>query len=133
MAGRSELRDFIDVIYLHERHLALDALVWAAVGKDGGFTPESAINWMRRHAVFRPEDAAAILTVQPISLPALKEQWLRASESALEQIRRLPPEEVGCLYLDSAGQPVSPDPESSEFAKLTRHYGSVKGAWPRIV
>jgi hypothetical protein len=40
---------------------------------------------------------------------------------------------VGCLYLDRAGKPVCPDPATTEFPKLTRHFGSVKGAWPRIV
>jgi hypothetical protein len=37
------------------------------------------------------------------------------------------------LYLDATGKPVCPDPASPEFPKLTRHYGSVKGAWPHIV
>ena len=45
---------------------------------------------------------------------------------------RLPAEEVGCLYLDGNQQPVTPNPESPEFAKLTRHFGSVRGAWPVI-
>jgi len=40
---------------------------------------------------------------------------------------------VGCLYLDRTGQPVCPDPAATEFPKLMRHFGSVKGAWPRIV
>jgi hypothetical protein len=41
--------------------------------------------------------------------------------------------ELGALYLGAAGQPVCPDPATPDFPKLTRHYGSVKGAWPRIV
>jgi hypothetical protein len=48
-------------------------------------------------------------------------------------IARLPPDEVGCLYLNASGKPVCPDPDSPEYPKLTRHFGSVKGAWPRIV
>ena len=88
---------------------------------------------MRRHAVFRPEDLAAVITSRTLSLPSLKEQWLNASEAALELIRHLPLEDAGCFYLDATGQPISPDPDSANFAKLTRHFGSLKGAWPRIV
>jgi hypothetical protein len=40
---------------------------------------------------------------------------------------------VGCLYLDHTGKPICPDPAAPDFPKLTRHFGSVKGAWPRIV
>jgi hypothetical protein len=68
-----------------------------------------------------------------VTLPQLKEQWLAAATAALELITRLPLDEVGCLYLDAAGKPVSPDPNSPEFPKLTRHFGSVKWAWPRVV
>jgi hypothetical protein len=133
LAGRSELRDCLDLVYLHQRHLHLGALVWAAVCKDPGFTPESLIDWMRRHAVFRPDDLLALATTHPVTLQILKKDWLEASESALELVLRLPMEEAGCLYLDSQGMPSCPDPGSPEFFKLTRHFGSVKGAWPRIV
>jgi hypothetical protein len=30
-------------------------------------------------------------------------------------------------------RPVCPDPSSPDFAKLARHFGSIKGAWPCIV
>ena len=83
--------------------------------------------------MYRPEDLADLTLWEPVTLPQLKEQWLEASASALELIAGLPPGEVGCLYLDRAGKPVRPDPTSAEFAKLTRHFGSVKGAWPHIV
>jgi hypothetical protein len=133
LAGRSELRDCLDLVFLHQRHLRLGALVWAAVGKDPGFTPESLVDWMRRHAVFRPDDLLALTTTSPVNLHILKKDWLEASESALELILRLPMEEAGCLYLDSHGRPVCPDPGSPEFSRLTRHFASVKGAWPEIV
>ena len=43
-AGRSEARDLIDVLELHERRLHLGALAWAGSGKDPGMTPESIID-----------------------------------------------------------------------------------------
>jgi hypothetical protein len=35
MAGRQKIRDFLDTLFLHQQHLHLAALVWAA-GKDPG-------------------------------------------------------------------------------------------------
>ena len=110
----------------------IGALAWAAAGKDPGFTPESLIGWMQRHAIFRPDDLLALATSQPVDLQSLKKHWLEASDSALQLISRLPMVEAGCFYLDASGKPVFPDPDSPHFGNLTRHYGSVKGAWPRI-
>jgi hypothetical protein len=63
----------------------------------------------------------------------MKERWIGIVHESRALIARLPAVELGCLYLDAAGKPICPDPASPEFPKLTRHYGSVKGAWPRIV
>lgn len=132
-AGRPEIRDWIDVLHLNERHLHLAALAWAGTAKDPGLSPEAIIRWGGRQAVYRPEDLADLALTEPVTLPQLKERWLAASSAALALIARLPLDEVGCLYLDATGKPVCPEPDSLEFPKLTRHFGSVKGAWPRIV
>ena len=105
----------------------------ATAPKDPGFSPEAIIRWGGRQAVYRPEDLADLPLSEPVTLPQLKEQWLEASSAAFELIARLPLDEVGCLYLDRTGKPVCPDPAVTDFSKLTRHFGSVKGAWPRIV
>ena len=39
LAGRGELRDYLDVLFLHRNVLSLGALAWVACGKDSGFTP----------------------------------------------------------------------------------------------
>ncbi len=132
-AGRSEVRDLVDVLHLHERHLQLGALAWAGTGKDPGLSPEAIIRWGGRLAVYRPEDLADLRLSEPVTLPQLKERWLEASSAALQLIAGLPLGEVGCVYLDRAGKPVCPDPTTTEFPKLRRHFGSAKGAWPRIV
>jgi hypothetical protein len=68
----------------------------------------------------------------PIDLSATKQKWVAVVQAARVLVEHLPASEVGCLYLNAAGQPVCPDPAGPDFPKLTRHFGSVKGAWPRI-
>lgn len=70
---------------------------------------------------------------KPIDLVATKQAWFAALQEARELVGRLPAAELGCFYLDATGEPTRPDPGAPEFPKLTRHYGSVKGAWPRVV
>ena len=69
---------------------------------------------------------------KPVDLVECKKQWLESVRTAKELFDRLPAEEVGCLYLDAQGKPVTPDPASAEFPALRRHFGSVRGAWPVI-
>lgn len=130
-AGRTEARDFVDVLDLHARHLTLGALCWAACGKDAGFTPELLIEEMNRHTHYRAEDFRQLALKRPPDPVGLKKQWLQAQEQARDLVRRLPAEHLGCLYLDRTGKPVTPVPNDASFASLRTHFGSVRGAWPR--
>lgn len=131
--SRHEFRDYVDAFYLHQQHLHLGALAWAAAGKDPGLTPELILDWIKRHTTYSPEQVKEVALREPLDLVRTKKQWLQAIEGAEALVARLPMHEVGCLYLDGANHPVCPDPDSPEFPTLKRHYGSVKGAWPRIV
>jgi hypothetical protein len=130
LAGRAEVRDFIDILFLHETYLSLGAICWAACGKDQGFTPRSLLDFAKRHMKFRAEDLARENLARPISLVELKEAWLKAADQAEHLFARLPLADVGCLYLTPSFQPVTPDSASPDFAKLIRHFGSIRGAWP---
>lgn len=132
LAGRQKLRDFLDCLFLHRRHLHLGALVWAAAGKDPGLTPEFILDWALRGNRFYPEDLAEVRLEQPLDLVATKQEWFEAVQEARQLVARLPANELGCLYLDPAGRPVCPDPEAPEFSRLTRHHGRLRGPLPRI-
>jgi len=132
LAGRNEIRDYLDVLHLHQNHLSLGALAWAASGKDGGLTPDFILEEAQRNSRFPNSQMAKLKLSQPVDLVALKHIWLDALRAARELFPRLPAEEVGCLYLDESGAPVTPEPASPGFAKLKRHFGSVRGAWPVI-
>jgi hypothetical protein len=132
LAGRSEIRDLVDILYLHDNYLHLGAICWAACGKDQGFSPLFLLNEARRNAKFREPDLVSGYLAHPVTLPELKQRWLDAAADAEKLFARLPAGEVGCLYLDNAGSPVTPNPESSAFQTLVRHFGSVRGAWPNL-
>ena len=132
LAGRGELRDYLDVLFLHRNVLSLGALVWAACGKDAGFTPQYLIEEAQRLAHYPAVRLNSLLLSEPVDLVESKRQWLGAVAEAQTLFLKLPPEDVGCLYLDAQGQGVTPDPTSSGFVLCRRHFGSVRGAWPVI-
>lgn len=132
-AGRRVIRDFLDVLYLHETFLPLGALVWAATGKDPGLSPLFILNELVRTSKYREEDLDDVQLARPVSLVELKQKLLNAVRTAEELVSRLPAVDVGCLYLDATGKVVTPDPDAAEFAGLTRHFGKLRGSWPRVV
>jgi len=132
LVGRQKIRDYLDCLHLHESHLHFGALSWAAAGKDPGLSPEYIVDWAARGNRFTQDDLKDVRWNGPLDLRDCKRRWLAALEESRLLIATLPPAEMGCLYLDDKGKPVCPDPASSDFPKLTRHFGSVKGAWPRI-
>lgn len=133
-ASRREARDYVDLLHLDATFLPLGPLVWAASGKDPGMTPNFILEELVRHAHYREEDFARLLLARPIDLHAAKREWLRAIEVSRQLIDQLPAAEVGCLYLDPRGEPVSPEPSDAErFQRLIRHTPTLGGAWPRVV
>ncbi len=132
LAGRSEIRDFVDVLYLHDTYLSLGALAWAACGKDPGFTPNFLLDHAGRHVAYTQQDLERLELRKPLDLRDLKIRWLAASEQARDLVKKLPAEEIGCLYLDAHGNPVDPDPASSDFNAWKRHQGSLRGSWPVV-
>lgn len=132
LAGRGELRDYLDVLQLDALHLSLGALAWAASGKDLGYTPSFLIEEAQRLTHYPKALLAKIDLTAPVDLVECKQRFQAAARAAIELFDLLPAEEVGCLYLDANNQPVTPNPRSPAFPKLHRHFGSVRGAWPVV-
>lgn len=133
-AGRVKIRDYVDMIHLDESGLTLGALAWAATGKDPGMAPLFVLDELSRNArYYRPEELNDVRLVRPTTVQALKEKWLPMLRRARFLVESLPEFEVGCLYLDAAGKVVTPEPETAGFAALKRHFGSLRGSWPRVV
>ena len=130
--GRGEPRDYLDVLFFHQRHLSLGALCWASAGKDPGVNPFMILEECQRTTHFHRDQFRELNLAAPLDLQGLKRTWIEASREAQSLLEHLPAEEVGCLYLDAAGKPVTPDPASAGFPALRRHFGTVRGAWPVI-
>lgn len=132
LAGRNEVRDFVDLLYLDEIYLSLGALSWAACGKDPGFTPEFLLDQAGRHVAYNQADLDRLHLREPMNIVAMKGKWLNAMEQARSLDASLPPDEIGCLYLGPDNNPVTPEPASGTFSTLVRHKGSIRGAWPTV-
>lgn len=132
LAGRDEIRDFVDVLHLHDAYLSLGAMAWAACGKDPGFTPEFLLDHAGRHTAYTQADLDHLRLRAPLELTAMKQRWFAALEEARALVALLPPNELGCLYLGRDQLPVTPDPAASGFPALVRHKGSTRGTWPTV-
>lgn len=133
LAGRDEPRDLVDILFVHDTILPLGALVWAAVGKDPGFSPPSLLEQLRRAGRFRPEDLARLDLVRPFDLQEGKRKWLGALAAAEAFVAERPAEEVGCLYYSPARRGFGqPEPGTDlESQGMVTHFGRPGGVLPR--
>ena len=128
--NRHEFRDYFDIVYLHEKHLHLGALVWAAAGKDPGLTPEFILDWFKRSARYDVGEVAKVNIAGAIDLKAMKRIFLVACEESERLFKELPMEDIGCFYLGTQDEPVVPNPKAPIFGTLKRHFASRGGSVP---
>lgn len=131
LAGRDEPRDVLDTLHFHEHLLALGPLVWAAVGKDPGFSPLSLLEMIRRRGKIREEDLTHLNLSEPIDLKALKAAWLTALDEAEAFVNSRPAGEVGCLYY-SLEREAFVNPNAAPGERVVPHYGRPGGVIPRV-
>lgn len=132
LAGRDEARDLVDMDYILEHILPLGPLVWAAVGKDPGFSPLSLLEQLKRSGRYRPEDVARLDLARPFDMQRAKERWLAALADAEAFVEQRPPDELGCLYYAPSRQRFEaplPDADLSEQG-LVIHFGRPGGVLP---
>jgi len=127
LVGRREPRDLLDALYLHDTVLPFGATVWAAAGKDPGFTPHAILDLARRVGRYRQRDLDRLDLAKPMDITVLKQRWLVILDSCEAFINGRPPDEIGCLYWDG-GEFVQPAPGS----KAVCHYGRPGGVIPVV-
>ena len=128
LAGRTEVRDLIDILTLHDTTLHLGAICCAACGKDPGFTPDLLLDLIGRNARVTPDLLAREALRKSIDLRQLKLRWLDAHSEARALIGTLPASELGSVYVGNDGT-VSRVPQSNDRARA----GSVRGVLPVVL
>jgi hypothetical protein len=126
-AGRREVRDIVDLVTTHESVLPLGAVVWAAVEKSPGFTPEGLIAEIRRNARYSAAEWKALRTAEPIDPVSILARLRAALEEAEAFVARMPTEKVGLLFIEN-GRAVQPDPDHLD--RYEAHAGQRQGHWP---
>ena len=130
LSARTETRDYIDILDLARRY-SLEAIVWAACGKDEGFSPLFLLKMMRRFAKIEPGtlDEIKARDLDPI---AMKMEWIEICDRAEEEMIRLADTEldmpIGVAFVNDRSESgwIGRDPS------LSIHRPSLRGCWPRL-
>jgi hypothetical protein len=126
-AGRRELRDLVDLVTVHETILPLGAVIWAAVEKSPGFTPEGLIAEIRRNSNYPAAEWRALQSTEPLDPKDITARLRAALDEAEAFIARMPTDKIGLLFLQ-AGEVVQPDPDRLDTYQT--HGGQRRGQWP---
>jgi hypothetical protein len=135
LAGRLEPRDWIDVLTTHDRLQPLGYLVWAACGKDPGFSPVSLLAEAGRSGRYSQAelDELAFDGSAP-DARVLGAKWHRMLSEAQMIVEALPSNESGEAVLDRQGVPYRKGPEAlpADLREHTIvfHEGRIGGVWP---
>ena len=89
-AGRRELRDLVDLVTIHEKILPLGAVIWAAVEKSPGFTPEGLIAEIRRNSQYPAAEWRALATAEALDPAGILSRLRRALDEAEAFVLRVP-------------------------------------------
>ncbi len=130
LAARTETRDYIDILEL-SRIYPLEAIVWAACGKDEGYSPLFLLKMMKRFAKIDPLTVEEI-RARELNSVELKMEWITISDKAEQEIIHLADTQLDmpiCVsFVNERGEPgwIGTDP------MLKIHHGSLRGCWPVI-
>jgi hypothetical protein len=125
--GRRKVRDLVDLVTIHGKILPLGAVIWAAIDKSPGFTPEGLIAEIRRNSHHPAAEWSALETTVPLDPAAISRQLRSILDEAEAFAERVPSKLAGLLFLER-GNPVAPDPDRLEMYQT--HAGQRRGHWP---
>lgn len=135
MAGRLEVRDWIDVIESDRRLQPLGYLVWSACGKDPGFNPLSLLHEMARSSRY-PQAEIDLLDFDGGRPDAaeLGGRWHSILREARAVCDLLDPEHVGMAVIrpgsDLCTLPAAELAVAISRGEVQYHRGTIGGAWP---
>ena len=128
LADRIETRDYIDILELCHIY-PLEAILWAACGKDPGFTPLSLYQMVVRFARIDP---AALHEIQARDLDpiVMNKTWIELHDKARQEMTLLADEQpdmpIGVAFVNESGEPGW----IRSIPSLKIHAPSLRGCWP---
>jgi hypothetical protein len=136
LVGRLEPRDWVDMLECHARLQPLGCLLWAACGKDPGYTPDFLVELAARQRYAQPELDTLAFDAPPPDASALSRRWKTAIAEAREIVNLLPPESAGTCVLSQNATPFvgTIDELRNEYSqnRLLFHPGRIGGVWPTL-
>lgn len=135
--GRLEVRDWVDLIQCDAGIQPLGYLVWAACGKDPGWTPEGILEHAARTHYAAEEVASLAWTDGPPDPARLSTRWREMLREAAEIVDLLPPSEVGTCVLSPQGELLRAAgcnlTSILSSGAIRYHRGTIRGAFPRVI
>ncbi|MFA7159736.1 MAG: hypothetical protein WC299_10575 [Kiritimatiellia bacterium] len=136
MAGRLEVRDWVDVLRCDASLQPFGYLAWAACGKDPGYNPRSLMAAASRLHYSQAEVDTLDFHIEQPDAARLGAQWHAALSESDRIISILPPAAAGKCVVTRAGQLFrgsSVDLAAALKKDETRfHDGRIGGSWPRV-
>jgi hypothetical protein len=136
MAGRLEVRDWVDVLSCDRRLQPFGYLIWAACGKDPGYNPRSLLASAQRQRYSQPEVDTLDFEGDPPDAAALGRHWHDTLDAASRLIDLLPAEHVGTCVLMRRDELCTLDSAALGGAlargEISYHAGRIGGSWPRV-
>ena len=137
LVGRTEPRDWIDVITAIKKVQPLACLLSVACGKDPGFSPTSMLEYVARRHYNQVEIDEKIIPTGTYDAAELCRFWHDAVERARMMLELFPRAEVGKAVMTRDGKLFKGDDDALKAAlaagDLEFHEGTIGGAWPRII
>lgn len=137
LVGRTEPRDWIDVITAIRELQPFVCLLSAACGKDPGFSPMSMLEYVARRRYNQVEIDAKILPKGEYDAAELCRFWHEEVDRTRRLIEIFPRAEAGKAVMAKGGGLFKGDDDALraalEAGEVEFHEGTIGGAWPRII
>ena len=137
LVGRTEPRDWIDVITAIKELQPFACLLSAACGKDPGFSPTSMLEYVARRHYNQVEIDEKIIPRGVYDAGELCRFWHEEVSRTRLVLEHFPRSEVGKAVMAKDGSLFKGDAAALEVAlaagELEFHEGTIGGAWPRII
>ena len=135
-ADRRQVRDYVDLAFIHRNIMPLWHAMWAAPGKDEAWSPVSIAERIAASNTFRQSDIdTEIISTIPISASVLAQTVRAAIDDARSLYKTLPPDTAGRLFIDDHHIPVIDakrfiTPEDANHPQISTIEARRGGAWP---